>query len=134
MTEDMSKFDKAKQEGKLPLFVLAHEGGFTWRQGKNSLDFRVAPASSCGVLSYLVVVVFLPCNISSPGRNPGALAPLGRAPGRGAIWRNRESLEECAARLPWLCHSPVFLRPLISYGCVSKSRSEGGGMAHSLNR
>lgn len=118
LTEDMSEFDRAKQEGKLLLFVLAHEGGFTWRQGKNSLDFRVAPARSCGVLSYLVGVIFLPCNVSSPGRNPGALASHGRALGRGAIWRNRGGLEECAARLSWLCHGRVFLSPLISYGCI----------------
>jgi len=39
LTEDVSKFNKAKREGKLALFVSAREGGFTGRQGKNSLDF-----------------------------------------------------------------------------------------------
>lgn len=39
MTEDVSKFNKAKWEVKLALFVSAHEEGFTGRQGKNSLDF-----------------------------------------------------------------------------------------------
>lgn len=72
LTEDMSKFNKAKREVKLAVFVSAHEGGFTGRQGKNSLDFQMVPASSCAVLSYLFVLLFVPCNISSPGRSPGA--------------------------------------------------------------
>lgn len=126
LTDDMSKFNKAKWEVKLTLFVSAHEGGFTGRQGKNSLDFSMVPASSWAVLSYLSVLIFMPWHIAPLAAAQG-LAFLRRAQGRYTIWRKTKSFEECVAHFcfallqPCISEATCFLQ---SYSGIQKGRGK----------